>query len=86
MAAHQAPLSQGFSRQEHWSGLPLPSPAAVSRQVLSSVDSHLQEHFMTTGQFGLLLNFTEMESLSVYSAVRLNDYHMLDAEASFELA
>jgi len=24
--AHQAPLSLGFSRQEHWSGLPLPSP------------------------------------------------------------
>ena len=24
--AHQAPLSVGFSRQEHWSGLPLPSP------------------------------------------------------------
>ena len=23
--AHQAPLSLGFSRQEHWSGLPLPS-------------------------------------------------------------
>ena len=25
-AAHQAPLSMGFSRQEHWSGVPLPSP------------------------------------------------------------
>ena len=25
-AAHQAPLSLGFSRQEYWSGLPLPSP------------------------------------------------------------
>ena len=24
--AHQAPLSMGFSRQEHWSGLPCPSP------------------------------------------------------------
>ena len=24
--AHQAPLSRGFSRQEHWSGLPCPSP------------------------------------------------------------
>ena len=23
---HQAPLSMGFSRQEHWSGLPCPSP------------------------------------------------------------
>jgi len=24
--ACQAPLSMGFSRQEHWSGLPFPSP------------------------------------------------------------
>ena len=26
IAAYQAPLSMGFSRQENWSGLPLPSP------------------------------------------------------------
>ena len=25
-AAHQAPPSLGFSREEHWSGLPFPSP------------------------------------------------------------
>ena len=25
-AARQAPLSMGFPRQEHWSGLPFPSP------------------------------------------------------------
>ena len=25
-AAHQAPPSMGFSRQEYWSGLPLPLP------------------------------------------------------------
>ena len=25
-AAHQALLSMGFPRQEHWSGVPLPSP------------------------------------------------------------
>ena len=25
-AAHQAPLSMGVSRQEYWSGVPLPSP------------------------------------------------------------
>ena len=24
--AHQAPPSMGFSRQEHWSGVPFPSP------------------------------------------------------------
>ena len=26
MAAHHAPPSLGFSRQEHWSGLPVSSP------------------------------------------------------------
>ena len=26
MAAHQAPPFLGFCRQEHWSGLPFPSP------------------------------------------------------------
>ena len=30
MAAHQAPSSLGFSRQEHWSGLPFPSPMRES--------------------------------------------------------
>ena len=28
--AHQAPLSIGFSRQEHWSGLPFPSPGNLA--------------------------------------------------------
>ena len=28
-AAYQAPLSMGFSRQEYWSGVPLPSPIYV---------------------------------------------------------
>ena len=32
MAAHQAPLSLGFSRQEHWSGLPFPSPMRESEK------------------------------------------------------
>ena len=27
-AAYQAPPSMGFSRQEYWSGVPLPSPKA----------------------------------------------------------
>ena len=30
-AAHQAPPSLGFSRQEHWSGLPFPSPMHESK-------------------------------------------------------
>ena len=31
-AAHQAPLSLGFSRQEPWSGLPFPSPMHESEK------------------------------------------------------
>ena len=31
-AAHQAPLSLGFSRQEHWTGLPFPSPMHESEK------------------------------------------------------
>ena len=33
MATHQAPLSLGFFRQEHWSGLPFPSPIHESEVV-----------------------------------------------------
>ena len=29
---HQASLSLGFSRQEHWSGLPFPSPVHESEK------------------------------------------------------
>ena len=31
-AAHQAPLSLGFSRKEHWSGVPFPSPMHESEK------------------------------------------------------
>ena len=31
-AAHQAPSSLGFSRQEHWNGLPFPSPMHESEK------------------------------------------------------
>ena len=31
-AAHQTPLSLGLSRQEHWSGLPFPSPMHESEK------------------------------------------------------
>ena len=31
-AAHQNPPSMGFSRQEYWSGVPLPSPKFLSTQ------------------------------------------------------
>ena len=38
-AAYQTPPSTGFSRQEYWSGLPLPSPVSCS-VVSNSLPSH----------------------------------------------
>ena len=38
-AAYQAPLSMGFSRQESWSGVPLPSPSL-------SLTTHYLQHSM----------------------------------------
>ena len=49
--ARQAPLSLGFFRQEHWSGLPFPSPGAFSAQALNPHLLHLllwQVGFFTT--------------------------------------
>ena len=48
-AAHQTPLSMGFSRQEYWSGVPLPSPfhwlpmcfAILSAYMFFTHDHHL---------------------------------------------
>ena len=34
-AAYQAPLSMGFSRQEYWSGVPLPSPRILQWVAIS---------------------------------------------------
>ena len=35
-AAYQDPPSMGFSRQEYWSGVPLPSPSSHCRQTLNN--------------------------------------------------
>jgi len=50
-AAYQAPPSMGFSRQEYWSGLPLPSPNAhpvilnkLSFSWAKSIDEHYRWH------------------------------------------
>ena len=40
--AHQAPLSMGFCRQEHWSGLPFPSPGDLSNPGIEPESPALQ--------------------------------------------
>ena len=43
-SAYQAPPSMGFSRQEYWSGLPLPSPALTTLQPQIKACAHLLSH------------------------------------------
>ena len=50
-AAHQAPVSMGFSRQEHWCGLPFPSPGNLPSPEIrptSPVSPALAGGFFTT--------------------------------------
>ena len=51
-AAHQAPLSMGFSRQEYWSGLPLPSPMLFTRKLLyfKNKKSHKKRYLICSYQ------------------------------------
>ena len=42
-ATHQAPPSMGFSRQEYWSGVPLPSPLGTLGPALYKESSHYGE-------------------------------------------
>ena len=47
-AAHQAPPSLGFSRQEHWSGLPFPSPMHESEKWKVKVKSLSRVRLLAT--------------------------------------
>ena len=64
-AAYQAPPSMGFSRQEYWSGVPLPSPQTVYMGDLHSwqikVVRERTDYFSGIGKF-----YTHKFSLYVY--------------------
>ena len=46
--AHQAPLSMEFSRQEYWSGLPLPAPGDLPNPGIEPVSPSLAGRLFTT--------------------------------------
>ena len=51
LAALQAPLSMGFSRQEYWSGLPCPPPGGLPHpgiEPVSLMSPELAGRFFTT--------------------------------------
>ena len=58
-AAYQAPPSMGFSRQEYWSGLPLPSPWKTLDTVFSVLPSlhHHSEGYSFTDVLSIVLSW-----------------------------
>ena len=52
--AHQAPLSVGFLRQEHWSGLPFASPGDLSDPGIKCASPTLAGRFFSTEPPGKL--------------------------------
>ena len=58
-AAYQAPPSMGFSRQEYWSGVPLPSPELVLA-IIYSCSQIFQAIFSCRCKHMPLFQFTEL--------------------------
>ena len=56
--AHQAPPSMGFSRQEYWSGLPLPSPGDLPHPGIEPRSPTLQADALTSEPPGKPLGVT----------------------------
>ena len=56
-AAYQAPLSMGFSRQEYWSGVPLPSLLYIGGELYLYLKRILQIQFgiMQNSKFTLII-------------------------------
>ena len=62
-AAYQAPPSLGFSRQEYWSGVPLPSPQHSNMHKVNKLQKYIVQHreyshyFIITALFFKLIYF-----------------------------
>ena len=58
--AYQAPLSMGFSRQEYWSGVPLPSPVCqlyLNKLAGNKIDIFAKKKSFEGNESKLLLYF-----------------------------
>jgi len=67
-SSHQAPPSMGFSRQEYWSGVPLPSLMTNLDSILKSRDITLPTKVCLAKAMVFLVVMYECESLSIKKA------------------
>ena len=60
-AVHQVPPSLGFSRQEHWSGLPFPSPMHESESEVAQLCLTLSDPWTAAHQAPPSMGFSRQE-------------------------
>ena len=71
-AAYQAPPSMGFSRQEYWSGMPLPSPTKGYTKHKSLIEKQISQSLepwhpsLTPKQYQFLMQLFQRESIYMY--------------------
>ena len=81
--ACQPPLSMGFSRQEYWSGLPLPSPGNLPNPKIEPTSPTLAGRFFTTELPGKPIGNREPTSTSMPS--KYEPYQPASSKPSFHL-
>ena len=82
--AHQAPLSMGFPRQEHWSGLPFPSPGDLPDPGIEPADIFFtaeslgkpyQHWWVCANQTNLTGTFSKMKSSWFFLTTGTSSWH-----------
>ena len=81
-SAYQAPLSMGFSRQESWSGVPLPSPLQIAypqtnSSYLASLFSFICSHCN---------HLPDSPELAILYLFYFSSLHVLDSESIISLS
>ena len=70
--AHQAPLSVGFSRQEHWSGLPCPPPGDLPNLRIEPASA------FPALQVGFFIVYLQEQIKSILKNPIMNLFNILD--------
>ena len=76
-ATYQAPPSMGFSRQEYWSGVPLPSPSYVYKYIYIYIYIYIYTHTHTHTYMCISIYVSWVTFLKKSSVILLEYQYML---------
>ena len=77
--AYQAPPSMGFSRQEHWSGLPFPSPADLPNPGIEPRSPALQTDALPSEPPGkpYIMKWSQYDHLNDHNSFHMSPYKVI---------